>query len=224
MEAWLSDLPSARAFLAEGAGLLLVLAGVAHAGRRTRAVQAISRAVESGLRGLVAAVLLGMVFLSALQIVLRNLFDSGLLWIDPLLRHLVLVLALTGALLATRMKRHVQINVLGRLLRGWPRRVVGAAIAAMAGLVSLGLTHAALSLLGDEVAFGETIFLGLPSWVVVALFPVTFGAMAYRFFRLVYLELADEAPASGEDAAVSGDAGLSEEWPTLRPREREDAP
>ena len=164
-----------------------------------RPVAAVRRNVDRWLGGLVAAILLTMVGLSGLQILLRNLFDAGLLWIDPLLRHLTMLLAFVGALIATGAKRHVQIDVLGRMLQGVGRRVGGAIVAAASGVVCLALTHASLQFLFDEIEFGETVFLGIPAWVVAAVFPLSFTCLAFRFFYLVFLELAGEAPPSGEE-------------------------
>jgi len=160
-----------------------------------RAVSGFARAVSV----LIAALLLVMVFLSGLQILLRNAFDTGLLWIDPLLRHLVLLLAFSGALIATGAKRHVQISVLGRLLRGVPSRVAGALVAAVAATICRLLAHAGLCLLSEEIEFGDVVFLDVPAWVVALVFPTAFLTMSFQFFHLVFRELAGEAPRLEEE-------------------------
>jgi TRAP-type C4-dicarboxylate transport system permease small subunit len=142
-----------------------------------------------------------MVVLSILQIVLRNVFESGLLWIDPLLRDLVLLLAFTGALIATSMKRHVQINVIGRLFRGTAERWVGLVVACVAALVCLALAHASVQLLASELEFPETVFLDVPSWVVVLVFPLSFLLLSFRFTFLAFQEIAGECPHPVEGEA-----------------------
>ncbi|MBD3163147.1 MAG: TRAP transporter small permease subunit, partial [Candidatus Eisenbacteria bacterium] len=57
-----------------------------------------------------------MILLSGLQVVLRNFFQIGLLWIDPLVRTLLLWVAFLGAFAAAGRARHIRIDVLGRLL------------------------------------------------------------------------------------------------------------
>lgn len=180
--------------------------------RNTRVVSFLRRQTDRFLSAFVAVILLVMVFLSGLQIFLRNLFDSGLLWIDPLLRHLVLLLAFVGALVATGVKRHIQINILGRLVRGGWRRVVGATVATLSAFVCLALAHASLLLLRDELEFGDVAFLGVATWVVVLVFPVAFFALAFRFFYLSLLEVVGEAPPPGEEheAAEVSAAGHEE--------------
>ena len=71
--------------------------------------------LEDGLLYLLVAALLG---LSVYQIVLRNVFDSGLYWADPLLRVVVLWLALVGAMIASREGGHIKIDVLSHYMSG----------------------------------------------------------------------------------------------------------
>ena len=54
---------------------------------------------------LLALVLISMVLIATLQIILRNFFDTGLIWIDPLLRTMLLWLGLLGAVAAKHRKK-----------------------------------------------------------------------------------------------------------------------
>lgn len=189
-----SDLPTAGRFVPAASAALLVLGGAAFALDRTPVGPALRRALDRALEWLIALLLLGMVFLSALQILLRNFFETGILWIDPLLRNLVLAVAFSGAILATGAKRHVQINVLGRLLKGTGARIGGGVVALAAGALCTWLAHASLLLLAEELEFGETVFLGLPAWGIALIFPVAFLVMALQSFHLVFRELAGTAP------------------------------
>ena len=66
----------------------------------------------------------------------------------------------------------------------------------------MALAHAALVLLRDEIEFSEIVFLNVPSWLVVAVFPVSFLVLAFRFQWLVFAEIAGEAPQSPESELV----------------------
>ncbi|HMK66704.1 MAG TPA: TRAP transporter small permease subunit, partial [Thermodesulfobacteriota bacterium] len=48
-----------------------------------------------------------MVLLGCIQVLSRNILSISLFWVDPLLRHLVLWIALLGASVATRQDRHI---------------------------------------------------------------------------------------------------------------------
>jgi TRAP-type C4-dicarboxylate transport system permease small subunit len=53
-----------------------------------------------------------MVSLGFLQILFRNLISVGIVWIDSLVRHMVLWIALLGASVATRENRHITIDII----------------------------------------------------------------------------------------------------------------
>ena len=54
--------------------------------------------------------------LALAQILLRNVFDIGFLWLESLLKIQVLWLALQGAMIGTRQGRHIRIDLLTRIL------------------------------------------------------------------------------------------------------------
>ncbi|MBD3237150.1 MAG: TRAP transporter small permease subunit [Candidatus Eisenbacteria bacterium] len=130
---------------------------------------------------LLSLLLLGMLALAVLQILLRNFFSTGLIWIEPLARHLVLWIGFAGAVVAAGQLRHIQMDVLSRLLpergRLWMLRLT----TMIAGLVCAVLARAAGLYLLDEAAFGSTGFLGIPTWVLTSVIFVGFAVIAARF-------------------------------------------
>ena len=62
-------------------------------------------------KALVVALIFAMVGLSFMQVLLRIFFHSGIVWLDPLLRHMVLWAGLTGAALAA-LKRGYEVELL----------------------------------------------------------------------------------------------------------------
>jgi TRAP-type C4-dicarboxylate transport system permease small subunit len=105
-------------------------------GRFSRSLKALHLAED-----LILVLLLGgLVLLAAAQIFMRNLFDAGLPWADPLLRLMVLWLALAGALAATREKRHIHIDLLSRFLpqglAAWTERLTAAFTAIVCALLA----------------------------------------------------------------------------------------
>jgi TRAP-type C4-dicarboxylate transport system permease small subunit len=61
-------------------------------------------------------ILVGMVLLAFTQIFLRNIFGIGLIWIDPLVRQMLLWVTLVGAMVATRDHKHITEDAIGRYL------------------------------------------------------------------------------------------------------------
>ena len=50
------------------------------------------------------------------QIVLRELFSTGFVWADELIKLMVLWLAMVGSIAASRDDRHIRIDALARLI------------------------------------------------------------------------------------------------------------
>ncbi len=125
--------------------------------------------------------LLAMLLFAVLQIVLRNFFQTGLVWIEPLLRHLVLWIGFTAAVVATGRLRHIQMDVAAYVLPFRARLVVRRVTTAVAAVICAVLARAAWIYLGQEQEFGSTGFLDIPIWLLTSVIFLGFALMAKRF-------------------------------------------
>jgi TRAP-type C4-dicarboxylate transport system permease small subunit len=130
--------------------------------------------------GVLALLLATLVFFGCLQIVLRNFFHRGIIWADPLMRHVVLWIGCLGGALATSKMRHISIDVLTRFLPKRARVVRDRVVYFATSLAALALGLAALKLVADERSFGEKAFLDIDTWMLQAILPVAFFMIAYR--------------------------------------------
>lgn len=125
--------------------------------------------------------LTAMISLAATQIILRNVFDSGLVWADELLRILVLWVGLAGALAASRDRNQIRIDVLSRLLgdrgRALVRLLTDLFTSAVCGVVAW---HAFVFVRGS-LEFGDTLLGNLPAWWFQLILPGGFFLMAWRY-------------------------------------------
>jgi TRAP-type C4-dicarboxylate transport system permease small subunit len=156
-------------------------------------LERIGRALETWL---VVLLLGGLIALSSLQILLRNLFSIGFTWTDGLIRLIVLWLALVGALAASREGRHITMNALTRWLP--PRLATIAAICAdlVAMLVSGSLAWFAWAFVGDSREFGDTLLGDVPAWWLQSPMPVLFALIAIEFARSAVRRLFPPVPQS----------------------------
>lgn len=151
--------------------------------------------VEDTLLVLMLAV---MIVLAGAQIVLRNLFDTGLLWADPALRVMVLWVGMIGAMVATRFDKQISVDALSRFLpQRWRARVRVVTDLFTAGVSTMVAWHAFRLVLDDKAA-GSTVFASVPVWVCETILPLAFGVIALRY--LLY------AIDHGRAAIASGDA------------------
>lgn len=145
--------------------------------------------------GLIALLVLAMVLLAGAQILLRNLFDTGLEWADPLLRAMVLWAAMLGALAAVRDDKHIGLDILAHFVHGRVRRVIHAlTLAFSAGMAGLMAWHGYALVLLDYG--GDARIAGIPTWLVELIVPVGFGLIALRLLVHVFL------PPRNEDMPV----------------------
>ena len=167
-------------------------------GDRPSTVARLLRALALVEDGLLVALLAALVALAAAQIALRNLFDTSLLWADPVVRVMVLWVGMIGAVVATRFDKQISVDAVSRFL---PERWKAAARVATdlftAG-VSLALSWHSARLLLEDRAGGTTIFSSVPLWACELVLPVAFGVIGLRY--LAY------AVAHGRNAIAAGAA------------------
>lgn len=129
-------------------------------------------------------ILIGMILLAGAQIFLRNFFDYSLFWGDEVLRLMVLWLTVAGGLAASRMNKHISIEVLDRFLPARLHTITRVIIDLFtAGVCGLFAWHSARFVMGSY-EFGDTLLKNTPAWMLQIILPVGFGLMAYRHLLL----------------------------------------
>lgn len=187
-------------------GVAIILLALLRAGLHRRGrLELLFRLLQRLEEGVIALLLGSLVVFGSTQIILRNFFHSGLLWADPLMRHVVLWLGCLGAAAATSEVRQIHIDVFTRLLpeRARPARRMVVYTATAAAAFALGV--AALKLVIDERAFGDIAFGGLPIWVLQTVLPFSLFLISYRtlFNMLIGREGDFIGAASGEEGEKS---------------------
>ena len=125
-----------------------------------------------------------MILLAFLQVVLRNLFSTSILWGDTFLRQLVLWVGFTGATLATRQKRHINIDVFSRLLSDRGQTIVGIVTNLFSAIVCIFLTKAAIVFICDEKSSQSILFANIPTWIFILIIAIGFGLITFRFLTI----------------------------------------
>jgi len=131
---------------------------------------------------LLIVLLSSMIALASTQILLRILFDYGLIWADPLLRVMVLWLGLTGATVASRHNKHIHIDVFTRFfsknLYLFVQTFVGQFTAWVCILIAWhGARWVQMDYLDEMTGLG-----GIPSWMLEIIIPISFAVIGIRYF------------------------------------------
>ena len=127
------------------------------------------------------ASLVTLMALAAMQIGLRNFFDTGVVWADTLVRILVLWVALLGAMVATRENNHIKIDLLSRYLSEQLNRRVSAIVGTFAAIICGVASWYCLEFVLLESEDPTIAFAGIPHWVCEAILPFAFAVMSLRF-------------------------------------------
>ncbi len=142
-----------------------------------------------------------MISLACSQIILRNIWDVGLAWGDPLLRVMVLWTGLLGAIAATRDDNHISIDILYRFLppaaKQICRMLTDLFTAAVCGIVAW---YAGLLVILEKQD-GSILFAKFPAWISELILPVAFSIMALRFFISFILRLVKQKPVASDGAS-----------------------
>ena len=150
-------------------------------GQGEQAFRLVRRWVDRTERVILAFLVTGMVGLAALQILLRNVWHTGLNWLEPLLGMALLWLTLLGALAAAGLGRHLSIDLAAALLpRRWAAGLARAT-SIFAAAVCVLLAWAAGRYVGFQRDMDITMLLGAPVWKQYMVIPVVFWLMAFRF-------------------------------------------
>lgn len=126
--------------------------------------------------------LMAMIFLSCLQIVLRGVFSTGLLWADPLIQQMVLWSGLLGAAMATSQGKHIALDVITFVVPEKLRPWILLLTHLFSALTASVLLYAAILFLQNEIAYGGPGLFTLPSWIWNSIFPLAFLLITLRFY------------------------------------------
>jgi TRAP-type C4-dicarboxylate transport system permease small subunit len=130
---------------------------------------------------LIVLILSLMILLSFGQMLLRNLFDMGIVWGDTLLRQWVLWLGFLGASIAVNHNKHISIEFLSNFSSLFWKRISKAFTRFSAGIISGLLAWAAWSFMMFEKDSQSILFLDIPVWIFQAILPYSFVVITLRF-------------------------------------------
>lgn len=141
----------------------------------------VDRVFARCVQALVIAFLLAMMLLVASQVILRNVFSSGISWADVASRHFVLWVAFFGAMLATRKREHIAIDALMRVIPRRARNSVRIGLDALACAITFLLAKAAYAFVISEKASGSMLFGDFPAWAAESIIPFGFAMISLEY-------------------------------------------
>lgn len=141
----------------------------------------VGRLLENAL---LLATLTGLILLAVAQILLRNVFDTGLVWSDELLRLMLLWLTMIGSVAASRENRHIKIDVLARFVPPRLTALSQLVTSLFATSICAIVAWHSLRFVLETRVFGDVVLISMPAWCVQAIIPAGFALVTYRYALL----------------------------------------
>lgn len=134
---------------------------------------------------MVAALSLALLlFLSLLQILLRNFFDFGFPQIDIINRQLLLICGMMGAVLATSQLQHIKIDALNTLLSKRVKNLLRCPLSIFSVTICALFAYYSVQFCIDEWQYAPVN----ERWILpfTLIYPVSFSLMSLHFFLLCF--------------------------------------
>ena len=142
----------------------------------------------SKIEELIVGLLLSSILLfSLMQIVLRNFFDYGIIWSDSLLRILVLWLGLTGAILASKYGKQINIDILSQFVPNKNKHYIKKITDLFAAIICFVISFYSLQFVVLEYESGSYAFESIPAWITEAIIPLGFLNLGTKYLLSIFI-------------------------------------
>jgi TRAP-type C4-dicarboxylate transport system permease small subunit len=132
---------------------------------------------------LLVALLSSLIGLGAYQIAMRNFGGGSPAWIEELVRIIVLWVAMTGAMAASRSANHITIDLVSRMVSPRARHFIAILAALFTVAVSSAIAYYCYDFVMIEYEFGSKVLKGVEAWTVQLIMPVGFAVIAVRYLH-----------------------------------------
>ena len=122
-----------------------------------------------------------MLGIAALQVILRIILHTGIIWGDIAARHMVLWVGFFGAYMATREDKHFHIDVLTRFLHPKLKAWFGAFSDLFAIVICYFMLEASLTFVHVGMDADSMLFLQVPQRAAAMIVPLGFGLILVQF-------------------------------------------
>ena len=136
--------------------------------------------LRQGENLLVSLALAAMVLLPLTEVVLRKMFQTGIVGASAFLQHFTLVIGLMGGALAARDGRLLSLSTLTNFLHGRWRTFARIFSGTFAAAVTVFLCLGAWQFVMAEKAGEQILAYNIPTWTVQLILPLGFAAIALR--------------------------------------------
>jgi C4-dicarboxylate transporter, DctQ subunit len=138
-------------------------------------------------------ILLLLTVLSFGQVIARNFFNVGYMWIDEFTRCIVLWMAFVGGALCSEYARHMRIDIIIHLMKGKKKRTVEIIGNVFIIVICSFLFVASINHIKYQMESSVQLMLqGVPDWVISLVIPYFFAVTVVRALLRIKKEILGE--------------------------------
>lgn len=135
---------------------------------------------------ILVSLLLIMILTAVTQIFLRNIFETGIVWGDILVRILVLWIGMAGAMIASRKGNHIRIDIITRFIPERFKNYLNSLIELFTCIICFTVAWHSIRFVSMEYHDATIAFASVPSWICTSIIPVSFIVIGIRYFILSF--------------------------------------
>lgn len=159
---------------------------------KIKVINQLIKFIHSIENNLVILLLASIIILAITQVMLRNFFDSGIVWGDSLLRILVLWLGLAGAIVASRQGKQLNIDVLSQYVPDRYKTYIKQLNFLFTALVCIIISYYSFEFTWLEYQDGNFALEKIPAWLTISIIPVAFAMMSIKYLLQLISTRSDE--------------------------------
>jgi C4-dicarboxylate transporter DctQ subunit len=145
------------------------------------------RMLNRAEEGIIALLLVAMVFLTFGEVIGRFVFNHGALWAEELTLHLSAWLVLFGASWGVKMGAHIGVDAFVKLFSSGVQRIFGLIAVALATLYCALLIYGGWVYLAKLLKIGiEMEDLPVPKWLAHSILVIGLALLALRLLQLLW--------------------------------------
>ena len=138
-----------------------------------------------------------MTVLTFIQVVLRYLFQSGIVWSLEATTYTFGWLVVVGMAYGVRTRAHIAADVLTRSLGPRTQRIVAGTALALSLAYCALMTYASVTFVSGLVELGhDAQDIALPRWLLVSVLPFGFALLAVRLLQAGWMYFVPQAPTT----------------------------
>ena len=156
---------------------------------------------------LIIFILFLLIVLSLGQVIARNFFKVGFMWIDELTRCIVLWLAFIGGALCSKYARHMRIDIIIHLIKGNKKRIVEIIGNVFVIIICAFLLVASINHIKYQMESSIQLRLqGVPDWIISLVIPYFFAVTILRAVLRIKKDILDEKQV---ELSITGSGDLN---------------